>query len=326
MFGPRTRRHRFPCKMSMTLVGAFETCNQANLEEKSENLRVEGPYHVDGQGTMSGVVTGEDSDTIPKSKKKKMKKKQKPSKSTRREDMVEQSLVDDVTVETSDEVTSTSKKPKAQGKKKKKKDSIQDNEDRKQNRKAKKKKTPKKVKKAQESSRGMSDAENCCSEVLRLDLVQDSSRQVVPTFSNFVNETSDFPPDLHSDTSSSDLPEPTEIDECIDYESDSSLWPVEHYDRQDLTMNCIDDTHESIRDHDDIEVGSIPASVASLSQPPQHIPGSLAKEVVGDQSCQQTDVEVTRNTSRLTGNGWKSRAIAGIGFVLVVTIIVIVAL
>jgi len=177
----------------------------------------------------------------------------------------------------------------------------------------------------------MSDAGNGCSEVLRLDLVQDSSGQVIPPFSDSVSEPSDFPPDLHSDTSSSDLPEPTDVDESIDYESidyvsDSSLWSVEQHDRQGLTMNCIDGTHECVRDDDDVEVGFIPASVASLSQPPQHIPGSLAKEVVGDQSFQQAGVVVTRHTSRLTTNGWKSRAIAAIGFVLVVTIIVIVAL
>ena len=137
--------------MSKTQGDAVEICNLANREEQSENptgtLGIEGTYRVDGQEPASGAVTGKDA--IPDSSSciqkegNSTRKKKKTSKSRQREEGGGRYVVDDVTVETLDEVTSDCKEPKAHRKKKKKKDSNHDEEERKLSRKAKKKEAEK---------------------------------------------------------------------------------------------------------------------------------------------------------------------------------------
>ena len=319
--------------MSKTQGDAVEICNLANREEQSENptgtLGIEGTYRVDGQEPASGAVTGKDA--IPHSSSciqkegNSTRKKKKTSKSRQREEGGGRYVVDDVTVETLDEVTSDCKEPKAHRKKKKKKDSNHDEEERKLSRNAKKKKR----KKGKVTCAGMRDGGESCSEVLRLDstsLDHDSSQQVVPTFSTTRSEHSDFPPDLHSDTSSSDLPEPTDADDIVDYEGDSSPCSVEPCGRAAMTMSSFDGTHERAPNEDDLEASFFSASVESFCQPPQNIPGSLAKEVIGDHSYHQGSVELMRRNSLRATNAWKSRAIVVVGLVIAVAIIVIVAL
>lgn len=310
------------------------------MEEKSEtgpgSCTVEEPDYCDNHGPAGYSVTAEETDVISASrdrpKKLKKKKHKKSSSSKRRRESGDVPLADDTDGETSDTPTSRLMKKTKSTRIKKKNPKEEGETERRQSGRKAKKKASKKLKKREKSSMRRSDTEHASSEALQCDSVpldQDWGLYPDTTSNTCTVEPHDFPPDLRSDTSSSDLPYPGDLDHDFEYISDSTSSSVERNDTPPVSISSLLGANAPIKDHDEFEGPFLTSSLESMSRPPQSIPGSLAQEIFGDTLDLESAIEFSggvRHKSRRWSIYWKPRAIVAAGVLFVVTIVMIVAL
>jgi hypothetical protein len=307
-----------------------------NVEEKSEtgpgSCTVEEPDYCDNHGQVGFSVTADESDVISVSrnrpKKLKKKKHKKSSSSKGRRESEDVPLADYTDGETSDTPTSRPMK-KTKSKRIKKKNPEEEGDTERRQRKAKKKGS-KKPKKREKSCTRRSDIEHISWEALQSDSVPlDQDRGLYPntTSNTTAVEPHDFPPDLHSDTSSSDLPYPGDLYHDFEHNGDSTSSSVERYETPPVSISSLLGRNAPRKDHD--ECPFLASSLESMSRPPQSIPGSLAQEIAGDTLDPESAIEFSagvRHKSRRWPIYMKPRAIFGVGVLLVVTIVMIFAL
>ena len=137
-----------------------------------------------------------------------------------------------------------------------------------------------------------------------------------------------FPPELDSDSSSSELPDPSDLDvddeSPSEYESDTTTSSLEQQERSLVPLlGLLRDSRSALETADD-ELSAL--SMHSL--PPQAIPGSLAQEVLESPSEHHPMVEVDQNDQKILGKRrfWRCWIIFGIAILLAAAVVIVVVL